>query len=94
MTTTQIAVFDTNAGFLQWLGAAESHSAAIRAHLADVGFNEDVEYEFRLIDVDDGQAAALAAWQDAGAASPDYPKGLPSGAVYTSAQVCALLAAA
>lgn len=93
MTTSQIALFDTNAGFLQCIGAAESHAAAIRAHMEDVGFNSDVEHEFRAIDVTDEQAAAVSAWWDAGAKASEYPEGLPAGSVYDASDVAAVMAA-
>ncbi len=89
MSTSQIALFDTNAGFLQWIGTAETHKAAIRAHLEDVGFNADVEHGFRAIDVTDEQAEAVSAWWDAGADASEYPVGLPSGAVYDHGDVVA-----
>lgn len=100
--TTQIAIFDTGAGFLQWIGKAEDHAAAIKALHKDVGLwelsvdREEVlqradDESLLVLDVSDEQAKALEAWADAGFAAPDYPEGLPSGVTYTCSEVLEIL---
>jgi hypothetical protein len=89
-STTIIALFDTDAGFLQWIGKAEDHKAAIRAHLADIGFNDAVSYRFLALDLSDEQGADISAWWAAGGKSPDYPEGLPSGVTYDADEVRAM----
>ena len=89
--TRQIALFDTNAGILQWIGKAESHEDAIRAHIQDVGFADEVRYAFRAVDVTDAQAKALCAWHECGAESPDYPADIDKGVVYEDAEVREML---
>ncbi len=65
-----IAVFDTNVGYLLWLGAAKDHAEAVRATEASVGLWETsanindvlerVDNESLLVmDVTDEQALAL-----------------------------------
>ena len=95
-TTTQIALFDLSAGYLMWIGAAESHTAAIRTHLKDIGLVEGVElvegirlyegisYRFYAVDVTDGQAAALIAWSEPSSNVVDYPKDIPIGFTYSA----------
>lgn len=96
--TTQIAIFDTGAGFLQWIGKAEDHAAAIKALHKDVGLwelsvdREEVlqragDESVLVMDVSDEQAKALEAWSDAGCQSPDYPEDLPDGVIYTCGEV-------
>jgi hypothetical protein len=85
-----IALLDAEAGYLQWIGAADSHEAAIRAHLADVGRNDDVEHEFRAIDITGAQAAALQEWADTGFKGGDYPADLPRGVVYDADEIDAM----
>ena len=88
-----IALFDTGAGFLQWVGQATDHVSAIRAHLTDAGFNSDVEYGFVALDVTPEQAAALQAWSEHGSKSPDYEilEGLPDGVTYGAAEVASIM---
>ena len=38
--TTQIAIFDTGPGFLQWIGRAQDHASAVKALHKDVGLWE------------------------------------------------------
>lgn len=100
--TTQIAIFDTGAGFLQWIGKAEDHAAAIKALHKDVGLWElSVDREEILqragdesvlvMDVSDEQAKALEAWADAGFKASAYPEGLPPGVKYTCSEVLEIL---
>jgi len=89
--TQQVALFDTNSGYLQWIGEAESHRAAIRAHLQEIGYNEDVEYGFLALDVSDEEADALQRWVDHGSRSSDYPEDLPTGVRYDTDEVRSLL---
>lgn len=91
--TTHVALLDTNAGLLWWIGPADSHEAAIRAHLTDAGYDEDSDLAFVAVDATDTQAAVLSAWWDAGAAARDYPTTLPEGKRYDSEQVAAMMAA-
>jgi hypothetical protein len=86
MNQMQIALFDVNAGFLQWIGTADSHKAAIRTHLADIG-GPDVEWEILAIDVTDAQADALRAWHESGSDASEYPAGLPNGVRYDARDV-------
>ena len=92
MTTTQIALFDTGAGLLQWIGQAKDHQAAIRTHLRDVGLSDDVEVKLLAMDVTPDQAAALQAWSNAGSKSSEYPEGLPTGVIYDAAETAAIAA--
>ncbi len=89
--TSKVAIFDTNAGRLQWLGEAATHDVAIRAALDDGGYNSDVSYSFRAIDVTDTQAEALQEWSF-GSRSDEYPEGLSSGTVYDAEYVKDLMA--
>ena len=93
-----LAIFDTNAGFLQWIGEAKDHEAAIKALHDDVGLyessanREDVlkcagEDSLLLIDVTDAQAAALREWADNGFRGSSYPEGLDGGVVYSRGEV-------
>lgn len=45
METQFIAIFDTNAGFLQWIGEAASHETAIKTFDADIGLRPATEIE-------------------------------------------------
>jgi hypothetical protein len=85
-----IALLDADAGYLQWIGTADSHEAAIRAHLADVGHNDDVEYELRVMDITVAQAAALQEWADTGFKGSDCPPDLPRGVVYGADEIEAI----
>lgn len=100
--TTQIAIFDTGAGFLQWIGKAEDHAAAIKALHKDVGLwelsvdREEVlwragDESVLVMDVSDEQAKALEAWADAGFKASAYPEGLPPGVTYTCSEVLEIL---
>lgn len=106
-TTQQIeerktAIFDVNAGFLQWLGEAKDHASAINAMNYDVGLwearaeREDVEASanedsLRIIEVSQDQAAKLETWASHGFRSSDYPDGLDSGVVYSKGEVLTFL---
>ena len=92
----KIAIFDTNAGLLQWIGQAESHDAAIRQCDKDTGGLPESAYpeqidtagdSLRIMDVTEEQAAALEAWSGGGSLASHYPKNLPAGVVYTSCEV-------
>ena len=94
----QIAIFDTSAGYLQWIGEAEDHAAAVRAMNASVGLWEaaadrsDVlqraeDASLLVMDVTDEQAEALQVWAERGANSSGYPEGLPDGVLYTCGEV-------
>lgn len=87
---TNYAIFDTNAGFLLWIGLAADAEAAIRAADEAVGLADD---SILLIEVTPNQASALEQWADAGSKSPDYPQGLESGVEYTAEEVAEALAA-
>lgn len=102
MTTTRIAIFDTGPGFLQWVGEAPGHAAAIKALHKDVGLwelsvdREEVlqradDESLLVLDVSDEQAKALEAWADAGSKASAYPEGLPPGVTYTCSEVLEIL---
>ena len=98
----QIAIFDTNAGYLQWIGEAEDHVAAVLAMNTSVGLWEtaadrsdvmDVcdRDSLLVMDVTDAQAEALQQWANAGFKSSDYLDGLPSGTTYSSGEVLEMI---
>ena len=98
----QIAIFDTNAGLMQWLGDAEDHVAAVRAMNTSVGLWETsadrsdvmdvLDRESLLVmDVTDEQAKALQAWADHGFKSSYYPDDLPNGTTYSSGEVLEMI---
>ena len=98
----QIAIFNTNAGYLQWIGEAVTHEEAIRALDKSVGLWEisadrsdvmDVfDRESLLVkDVTEQQALALQTWADHGFKSSHYPDDLPSGVTYTSGEVLEMI---
>lgn len=73
---TTFAIFDTNAGLLQWLGEAESSTAAILAFNDKVGLIEEANDDLNVAAVDAEQAAALSRWQESGAPADEYPSGI------------------
>ncbi|MDZ4283527.1 MAG: hypothetical protein U1C04_22535 [Hydrogenophaga sp.] len=82
------AIFDTEAGFLQWHGRAASVQAALFVHLKEVGcIDEIADYQFRVLELDDAQYAPLMAWWRAGQWSLDYPPDMPSGEILSAADV-------
>lgn len=96
--TTQIAIFDTGPGFLQWIGRAQDHASAVKALHKDVGLwelavdREEVleragDESLLVLDVTDEQAEALQVWAERGANSSGYPEGLPDGVLYTCGEV-------
>ena len=98
----QIAIFDTSAGYLQWIGEAEDHAAAVRAMNTNVGLWEasadrsdvmDVldRESLLVMDVTDEQAKALQAWADHGFKSSYYPDDLPNGTTYSSGEVLEMI---
>ena len=98
----QIAIFDTDAGYLQWIGEEEGHVAAVLAMNASVGLWEaaadrsDVlqraeDASLLVMDVTDEQAQALQQWADSGFKSSDYPDGLPGGVTYNSGEVLEMI---
>ena len=93
----QIAIFNTNAGYLQWIGEAVTHEEAIRALDKSVGLWEIsadriFDRESLLVkDVTEQQALALQTWADHGFKSSHYPDDLPSGVTYTSGEVLEMI---
>lgn len=93
----KIAIFDTGAGFLQWIGEADSKEAALRAMCDEVGDWHDVDQndaddDVRLYFVTEDQAKALRAWSDAGSVSGDFPDLKDEGTIYSIGEVKAMLA--
>lgn len=93
-----IAVFDTNVGYLLWLGAAKDHTEAVRATEASVGLWEtftNINYVLEradnesllVMDVTGEQGLALQKWADNGFKSLDFPEDLPNGTTYNSGEV-------
>ncbi len=69
--STRFALFDANAGFLQWIGAAETAKAALALLDADVGPVDQTELAW--IQVTEAEEAALDTWNVAGSPASDFP---------------------
>ena len=98
----KIAVFDTNVGYLLWLGTAKDHAEAVRATNLSVGLWETfaeqsvvlerADYESLLVmDVTEQQAQELQEWADKRFQSCYYPDDLPNGVTYNSGEVVEML---
>lgn len=90
--TPNVAIFDVNEGFLQWVGEASDDPSAINRFISDVGLwdSEDSRLDqgaLLTITVTDKQAAALLAWAESGHLSSEYPEDLGAGTVYTEREV-------
>lgn len=82
------AIFDTEAGLLQWHGSAASAHLALFAYLHDVGdIDEIADYQFRVLQLDEAQYASLLAWRQGGQWSTDFPQDMPDGELLTAVGV-------
>lgn len=82
------AIFDTEAGLLQWHGRAASAHVALFAHLQDVGYIDEIaDYQFRVLQLADAQNASLLAWWRGGQWSLDCPQDMPDGVLLTAVEV-------
>jgi len=94
---SKIAIFDTGAGFLQWIGEAASVGAALRALQMDVGDwhpegPSDDEDDVRVYHLTDDQAMAVESWAEGERRSTDFPQLHDDGRIYSVGEVKALLA--
>lgn len=94
---TTIAILDTGAGFLQWIGEAQSIAAAVRSlHEESVDWHADDapddEDSLEIYEVSIGEAAEIQAWADSGYKSGEFPKIKDEGTTYTVGQVKTMLA--
>ena len=91
----KIAILDTGAGFLQWLGEAESIAAAVLSldeiagdwHADDAADGDD---SLEIYEVSDAEAKAIQAWADSGSKSGGFPD--IEGTTYTVGEVKSMLA--
>lgn len=93
---SKIAIFDTGAGFLQWIGEAASVCDALRSLQRDSGdwhpeglSNDDDDVH--VYHLTDEQAMALQAWADAGSRGSEFPHLDDDGQIYTVGEVMAML---
>lgn len=92
-----LAVFDSDAGALLWLGDTADVTAAVRAlrdqsgdwHADDLYDGDDDVLVYQLVD---GEAVKLQQWWDAGNRVGSFPEPVDKGTVYTVAEVKAMLA--
>lgn len=81
-----VALFDLDAGLLQWVGEYADHDDAIRAFYGAIGTTgeDDQDLSIRAIDVTSAQAEDLADGR--------YPEDMGRGKVYSTADVLKILA--
>lgn len=98
-TTTHIAIFDCGAGFLQWIGEATSHEAAIKRFDTDIGLRAAIEIEIEddpnqasleVYGLTPDQAAWLTEWHESGSLEA-WGDRMDDPTTYTAVEVLAIL---
>lgn len=91
-----IAIFDVGAGFLQWVGEAESVSEALGKLQGEIGAwiddADDDDDSIHVYEVSAEQAAILNTWAEENVLGRDRPALDDDGRIYTVAEVNAMLA--
>lgn len=91
-----IAIFDVGAGFLQWVGKAESVSEAVNKLQVEIGAwiddADETDDSIHVYEVSAEQAAKLDIWANESALGNDRPALNDDGRIYTVAEVNSMLA--
>lgn len=76
------AIFDTHAGYLQWLSREDCQSRAIAEHLKAVSPRMEYVIDLYVVSISGEQAICLEEWSRTGSQALDCPQDLPPGRYY------------